>query len=138
MTLDSTAYEDEVKTLVETICPRVFVSEIPDALPTPATPYAILTWGEPSRTAGDHHMDSVVNDTMQGVLIVSVRSEDDSSARAVKNRLRAALVGYRPTDCGEFRPEGGMTFSNQAQTPRPAMFIRELYFSFVTNLQYNH
>lgn len=137
MSHDTTAYEAAVKARITAICPRTYVTEVPDTTATPVYPYVILRWIEPVRTAFDHHMVSSLNDTTRGGLIVTVVSETDASANAVKNRIKGSLAGYRPPDCGEMVLEGGAGYSTSNSEPKPTTYSRDLYLSFLTNLSPN-
>lgn len=136
MSLDTTAYEADLKTEVEKICPRVFVTDIPDGTPTPAVPYVVLHWTEPVRASQGHHLDNSRHDTQRGGLVVEVFSETDDSANQVKNALKDALTGYRMPDCDELLPEGGFSSGGVLQYPRPSLYRRGLMFSFFTNMSW--
>lgn len=136
MSLDTQPYEDDIKAQVETVCPRVFVTQVPDSTTTPPRPYAILRWIEPIRTGFDHHMESARRDTQRAGLVVTIVSDTDASANVIKNRIRGTLTGYRPPDCGEMICEGGLAYSRANTNPKPTTYSRELYYSFVTNLSW--
>ena len=133
MTLSTAGFEADITALVATKCARVFDTQVPDNQPTPAMPYVILQWVEPTRTATDHHLTGVRDDTMRGAVVVQITSSTAASAKDVKNLLAGVLTGYRPTDCGELIPEGGSSYSIAEEQPKPTRFIRELYYSFITN-----
>jgi hypothetical protein len=134
---DTTAYEEDVLAKVKAVCPRTYVTQIPDSVATPEYPYVVLRWIEPIRTGFDHHMVSSLDDTTRGGLIVQVVSSDDTSANQVKNRIKRELTAYRAPDTGEFNLEGGQSFSTSNGDPKPTTYSRELYYSFLTNLSAN-
>ena len=137
MTLSTAGYEAEILALIATKCSRVFDTEVPDTSPTPAMPYVIVQWVEPTRTAFDHHLTGVRDDSMRGAVIVQILSSTAASVRDMKNVLHPLLTGYRPTDCGELIPEGGSSYSVAQEQPKPTTFIRQLYYSFITNQNSN-
>lgn len=137
MSHDTTAYEADILWKITSTCPRVYVTQVPDTVPTPEYPYVVLRWIEPVRTGFDHHMVSSIDDTTRGGLIVTVVSQDDASANIVKNAIKAELTGYRAPDTEEFKCEGGLSFSTANTNPKPTTFSRELYYSFLTNLSTN-
>lgn len=137
MTLDTGPFEDAIKARVQSVTPRVFVSEVPPDEPTPAMPYVILYFGGPIRSGRDHHITSVRNDTQIGYCTAQVISKTDTSARDVNNLVRNALVGYRPPDCGEMIPGGGLAYSNGSNDVRPTKYYRESGYTFATNLGWN-
>lgn len=137
MSLDTGPYEADIKAQVQAICPRVYVSEVPDGTASPGFPYVVLRWIEPIRMGTDHHMVSSRYDTQRAGVIVTVVSADDDSANKVKNRIKNVLAGYSPPDCGEIRVEGGTSFSTSNTVPRPTTYSREMYLSFVTNLSWD-
>lgn len=134
--LDAT-YEDEIKARVQSVTPRVWVTEVPDDIPTPAYPYVILYFGGPVRTGFDHHITSSRNDTMVAYCTAQVISATDASARDVAVRIRDALMGFIPTNCGEVTIEGGLAYSNASNNVPPTKFFREVGGTFRTNLQWN-
>jgi hypothetical protein len=138
VTLDTGPLEDDIEALVKTVIPRVWVSEIPADVVTPGYPYVILYFGGPIRSAADHHITSVRNDTMIGYCTVQVVSETDKSARDVNNRIRNALVGHRPPDAGEMASEGGLAYSRGNNDVKPTKYYRETGYSYRTNLGWNN
>jgi len=96
-----------------------------------------LRWVEPIRTGTDHHMCGVRNDTLRAGVMVTAVSQDDTSARRLKNRITAALTGYRPPDCGEMMLEGGLSHSTANTDPKPTTYSRMLAYTFMTNLSPN-
>lgn len=137
MSLDTGPAEDAIKARVLTVTPRVFVSEVPADQPTPEMPYVILYFGGPIRSARDHHITSVRNDTLIGYCTAQVISRTDISARDVNNRVRDALVGYRPPDSGEMIPGGGLAYSNGSNDVKPTKYYRESGYTYATNLSWN-
>lgn len=136
--LDTGPLEDDIEAVVKTVCTRTWVSEIPSDVATPQMPYVILYFGGPIRSASDHHITSVRNDTMIGYCTVQVVSSTDKSARDVNNRIRNALVGYRPTDAGEMASEGGLAYSRGNNDVKPTKYYRETGYSYRTNLSWNN
>lgn len=136
MSLETAPLEDDIKATVQAVTPRVFVSEIPDDLATPAFPYVVIYFGGPVRSARDHHISSTRNDTTIGYCTVQVVSETDTSARDVNDRIRNALVGHRPPDCGEMVLEGGIARSNGNNEVKPTRYYRETGYSYRSNLQF--
>lgn len=138
MSLDTTGYEADIVARIKTICPRVVITEVPEGEPSPAHPYVLVRWIEPIRLGtGGHHIDGSRNDAQRAGAIVTVVSLDDTSANAVKNRLRVALAGHRPPDCDEIKFEGGLAYSRSNTAPRPTTYSREMYCSWITNLSWN-
>jgi hypothetical protein len=135
---DTTAYEEDVLAKVKAVCPRTYVTQIPDSVATPEYPYVLLMWIEPIRTGFDHFMVSSLNDTTRGGLIVRIVSSDDDSANKMKNRIKKELTAYRAPDTDEFKLEGGQSFSTSNGNPKPTTYSRELYYSFLTNLSPNN
>jgi hypothetical protein len=135
--LDTGPLEDDIEAVVRTVCSRVWVSEIPDDVPTPQTPYIIIYFGGPIRSAADHHITSTRNDTMIGYCTVQVVSKTDKSARDVNNLVRNALVGHRPPDAGEMVSEGGLAYSRGNNDVTPTKYYRETGYSYRTNLQWS-
>ena len=133
MTLSTAGFEAEILALIATKCARVFDAAIPDNQPTPAMPYVVVQWIEPTRTAFDHHLTGVRDDSMRGAVRVIITSSTAASVRDMKNILSPLLNGFRPTDCGELTAEGGVSYSVAQEQPKPTTFVRELYYSFITN-----
>jgi hypothetical protein len=137
MSLNTAPAEDDIEAAVRAVIPRVFVDEVPDNEPTPKYPYAMLYFGGPIRAAGDHHMTSTRNDTNILYCTVQVLSQTSKSARDVNNRIREALVGHRPPDCGEMVLEGGLAYSSGNGDTKPTIYYRETGYSMRTNLSWN-
>jgi hypothetical protein len=137
MSLNTAPLEDDIVATVAAVTPRVFVSEVPDGIPTPQSPYVVIYFGGPVRSARDHHITSTRNDLTIGYCTVRVISETDKSARDVNNRIRDALVGHRPPDAGEMYLEGGLTYSNGSSTVAPTKFYRETGYSWSSNLSWS-
>lgn len=135
--LDTGPLEDDIQAVVTTVCPRVWVSEIPSDVATPKYPYVILYFGGPIRSASDHHITSSRNDTTIGYCTVQVVSTTDKSARDVNNLVRNALVGHRPPDAGEMVSEGGLAYSRGNNDVTPTKYYRETGYSYRTNLQWS-
>lgn len=136
MSLHTAPAENDIKATIEVVTPRVFVSEVPGDLPTPAYPYVVIYFGGPIRSGGDHHITSTRNDTTIGYCTVQVVSETDTSARDVNDRIRNALVGHRPPDCGEMILETGAARSNGTNEVKPTKYYRETGYSYRSNLQF--
>jgi len=137
MSLDTEPTEKDIQNRIEALfpgTPRVWVSAVPDGVVTPKTPYCILYFGMPVRIGTDRHITSVRNDTMRGFVTVQWVSEDDDSARAMMNKTRAALIGYRPVDSGEMVAEGGTAYSSPSTTIKPTLYYRETGFTYLTNV----
>jgi hypothetical protein len=137
MSLDTAPIEDDIVAIVRAVVPRVWVSEVPDDVPTPAYPYAVVYFGGPIRSARDHHITSTRNDTTWGYCTVRVVSSTDTSARDVNNRIRDALVGHAPPDAGEMYLEGGLQFSNGSGIAPPTKYFRETGYSYACNLSWS-
>lgn len=137
MSLDTGPLEDDIKALVQTVTPRVFISEVPGDVPTPTMPYVVLYFGGPIRAATDHHITSTRNDTTIGYCTARVVSSTDTSARDVNNRIRNALVGHRPPDAGEMVLEGGLSRSNGTGAVPPTKYYRETGYSYRCNLSWS-
>lgn len=137
MSLDTSPYEDAIVARLKTVCPRVFVTEVPDNTPSPQYPYMIVRWIEPVRLGTGHHMSGSRNDAQRAGALVSTVSLDDDSARLIHNRARNSLAGYRPPDCDEIKLEGGLAYSTSNTHPKPTTYSREIYCSWVTNLSWN-
>jgi len=130
-------YEDAITARVQSVAPRVWVNEVPDDVLTPAMPYVVLYFGGPIRAAFDHHIAGSRNDTLVAYCTAQVISETDTSARDVADRVRDALSGFIPPNCGELTIEGGLSYSNASNTVPPTKFYREVGATFRTNLQWN-
>lgn len=137
MSLDTSTYENAIVARLKTVCPRVWVTEVPDNVPSPAYPYIIVQWIEPVRLGVGHHINGSRNDAQRAGAIIKAVSSDDDSANKVKNRIRDSLAGYRPPDCDEIRLEGGLAYSASNTNPKPTTFTRDTYCSWVTNLSWN-
>lgn len=136
MTLNTAPAEDDIKATVQAVTPRVFITEVPSDVPTPAMPYVVIYFGGPIRAASDHHITSTRADTTIGYCTVQVVSETDTSARDVNNRILNALVGHRPPDCGEMVLETGAARSNGTNEVKPTRYYRETGYSYRSNLQF--
>lgn len=130
-------YEDAIKARVQSVIPRVYVSEVPDDEPTPAYPYVTLFFGGPIRQGFDHHISGTRNDTMVAYGTAQIQSLTDVSARDVADRVRDVLMGYVAPNCGEIIVEGGLSYSNGTNAVPPTKYYREVGFTFRTNLQWN-
>lgn len=134
--LDTTQTEVDIENRIKTVMPRVWVTEVPMGV-NPGDPYAVVYFGDPIRTATDHHITSTRNDTLRGYFTVQVIASTEAAARAVKNRIKNALVGYVPTDSGEIMSEGGMSYSAANTSGSSTKYYREMGFSYFTNLGFN-
>lgn len=137
MSLKTGHYEDEILERIQTVVPRVYDTEVPEPNKTPQTPYVVLRWSEPVRTARDRHITGTRNDLLRGGLFVEVVSNTSKSARDVKDAIKDVLTGFRPTDCGDMTAEGGVAFSRANTEPKPQLYVRGVYFTFRTNLGWN-
>lgn len=133
MPLLTAPYEDAIKAQVETATPRVWVTEVPAEVPTPQTPYVVLYFGGPVRTAFDHHMALSQNDSMVAYCTIQVVSRTDISARDVADRVRQAMLGFVPPNSGQTQIEGALSYSNATEAAPPTLFYREIGLTFVTN-----
>lgn len=136
MSLATKPFKDAAKTLISSVCPRVYVSQVPDNLTTPKYPYVVLHWVRPIRTGTDHHMTSSRYDLRRGGLLINVVSLNADDAGLVADQIDDLLAGYRLPDCGEMIAEGRQPFPSTNTVPRPSTYTEELYFSFVTNLSW--
>jgi hypothetical protein len=131
--IDTTLAEKSIIDRIKTILPRVYVSEVPDGT-DPGDPYIVVYFGDPIRTATDHHLENVRHDTMIGYLTVQVISKTDMAANAIKNLVKSALVGFIPYDSGPIVAEGGVSRSRSAIESVPKMYYRENGYSYTTNM----
>ena len=138
MSLDVTQTETEIEDRLKTIIPRVYNTEVPAGIdPSPqGKPYMVVFFGDPIRTAGDHHITSTRSDVLRGYFTVQVVGADFASVRAIRDRVKNALVGFRPFDSGEIVAEGGISYSRAASNGSDVKYIRELGFSYKTNLTF--
>lgn len=132
--IDTTQTEASIIAQIKTVFSRVYISE-PLAGTDPGDPFVVVYFGDPIRAAGDHHLTTARYDTMIGYLTVQVASRTDTAANAVKNRIKSALVGFRPFDSGEIVAEGGVSRSRSAIESVPQMYYRENGYSYRTNLR---
>lgn len=135
MALATRPTELDIINRIKTVLSRVYETEVPAGL-SPGDPYIVIYFGEPIRTGADRHITSVVNDTLRGYFTVQVVSKNADAAAAVKDRVRAALIGYRPVDSGEITPRGGMSYSQSDSDGSNVLYYRELGFDYLTNLTF--
>ena len=131
--IDTTQTEEDILDQIKTVLPRVYVSEVPDNV-DPGDPYIVVYFGDPIRIATDHHVENVRHDTMIGYFTVQVISKTDKAARDIKNRVKSALVGFRPYDSDAIVAEGGVSRSRSATESVPKMYYRENGYSYLTNM----
>lgn len=136
MSQDTTAYEQDILQRLGTLCPRVYVSQVPDGVET-KYPHIIVRWLEPVRATVGRHLWSSIDDAQRAGVIIRVVSRTDEDANRLKNEIKLAFLRFFPPDCDEIKLEGGQAFSTAAATPRPTTYSRELYYSFMTNLSAN-
>lgn len=136
MTLSTAPAKQDIKSRIETIVPRVFITEVPPNVPTPAYPYVLLYFGGPIRAGRDHHLTSTRNDTLVSYCTAQVVSATDESATDVADLIRDSLVGFRPSDSGEMVLEM-MSYSNATTNPQPTQYTQEIGLSYRTNLQWS-
>jgi hypothetical protein len=137
MSLSTSSVEDAIEERLKTINPRVYISEVPDDVSTPKSPYIVVYFGGPIRAAGDHHITSSRNDTNIFYCTVQVIGRTDKAARDVNNLIRDSLTGFRPPDCGEMVLEGGLSYSSGNGDTKPTDYYRETGYSMRTNLSWN-
>lgn len=137
MSLDTTPTEDDILNRIQTqVLPRVVEIEALEATQVDL-PFILVEWGEPVRSGLDHHITSTRNDTLIGTGTFTVVSSDSRSAKQVGDKLRNALVGYRPVDSGEMILEGGLVTGSTASTAvKPNRFYRSQGYSWRTNLSW--
>lgn len=136
MSLETTPTEDDITArIVARVLPRVVDTEVAEAVSV-SLPYILIEWGEPVRTELDHHITSTVNDTLRGFATFTVVAPDPNTAKRVGDKLRKALVGYRPVDSGEMILEGGLSSSNASTTVKPTRYYRSQGYSWMTNLSW--
>lgn len=132
MALSTAQTEDDILSVIRSETPRVFVTEVPPG-ESPAYPYAVVYFADPIRSARGRHITSTRDDLMVGYFTVQITSRDDASARTIKDRVKNALVGYRPFDSGEITSNGGLSYSRAATNTSPVLYYREMGFSYPTN-----
>lgn len=132
MSLDTTQTEEDILNVIRGVIPRVYVTEVP-AGESPQYPFVVVYFAVPIRSARGRHITSTRNDLMVGYFTVQVASLDDASARVIMNRIRGALLGYRPFDSGEIVSNGGLSYSRAATQARPMVYYREAGYSYPTN-----
>lgn len=131
--IDTTDTEASIVDQIKTVISRVYVSEVPAGV-DPGDPYVVVYFGDPIRTATDHHLENVRYDTMIGYLTVQVISRTDTAANAIKNAIKSALVGFIPDDSGPIVAEGGVSRSRSATESVPQKYYRENGYSYLTNM----
>lgn len=137
MSLDTSVYEKAITDRLEELCPRVFVTEVPDNQESPKLPYIMVQWIEPIRAAGGHHLENSRHDAQRAGFILTTVSKTDEDANRLKNAARNSLLGWQPPDCNDIKAEGGRAFSMSNAIPRPTTYSRMQFFSFITNLSWD-
>lgn len=134
MSLDTTQAETDIINRLKTVAvPRVYTTEVPDGV-SPTYPLIVVYFGDPARITTDRGIVTTRDDTLRGYALVQIQAPTDAAANIVKNKVRANLTGYRPTDCGEMMLEGGFSYSRSSSTAPPTIYYREVAFSWLTNL----
>lgn len=146
MSVDPTAVFEAWEAQIRNSFPfPVYVSELPedDELQFDSrgtmTPYIVLSFGGPVRSAGGRGIVSTRRDSQIVFLTVEVYAPTSDIARKLKGKIIDALLGYRVFSggdqiTGELTFSGGMSYSRSSNTIRPTQYIEAQSFQTVTNL----
>lgn len=141
MALSSAPFRDAVKARLEANFPNVdvYVSEVPEDSDINwnnglFSPYLVIFFGGPIRSARDRGIVSTRNDTTILYCTVEVYAPVFSTAGLLKDKVVDVLTGFRPPDCGEMVLEGGLAYSKASNDVRPTQYVDSTAFTTRGNL----
>lgn len=99
------------------------------------TPYVVIEYGSPVGTAeGRGIATEDKQPTVQRVAVSCVASSG-KVARQIASRVSAVGVGFVASDnVGPLRLVGGGAFTQRVES-RPTVYVSEVYFSYISNLE---
>lgn len=133
--LDSQQTEEAILSRCQSVLSRFYDTEVPDNIPTPNYPYGVVVFGEGFPTARGKGICNPANDTLRATVRVIVKSTTSASLKPLVANLKKALVGWAPPDSGLIELGGGMGYTSASTTTKPTEYVRELYFTYLTNMK---
>lgn len=118
---------------------KVYETEVPQGESVPTSngiikPYIVVGFGNPIRSARDHHIVGSRNDTSVIFCSVQVIAPVARDARLVRDKVINALVDFRPTDAGPMILEGQNQPANANNNAPPTAYSSHVWFTFRHNL----
>lgn len=143
MALEVSPAIDSVLDRVKSALPHnaVYESEVPQGVSPPnqgglLLPYIVAYFGNPVRSARDHHIVGSRNDTNIMWVSFDVIAPTAKAAREVRDKLISALVDFKPEDAGPMLLEGQSKFSDGNNNAPPTAFYAHAWFTFRHNLSW--
>lgn len=141
MALSSAPFKADVKAQLQAQFPamHLYVSEVPEDDQINwnnglFSPYIVLSFGGPIRSARDKGIVSTKYDTTILYCTVEVYAPRSDDAALIKDDVVKRLTGFRPTDCGEMVLEGGLAYSRASNDVRPTIYVESTAFTTRGNL----
>lgn len=125
----------EIIDRIKEVCPRTWRSQVPLNVTTPRTPYSIVYFVPPVRSARDRALTTTRNDTLVSGFTVQIAANTAEDAEEMRDLIMDHVTGYRPDNCGEIGLESGAPHSRASTLVDPNLYLEGLYFSFRTNLR---
>jgi hypothetical protein len=137
MSLNLLAVQDQIVVKLNELSQDVYETSVPDEkkLRFDANgvllPYIVVEFSDMEPGGNIGGILSSKYDVMSSSIVVSCVGPSERSVRQVAGLVRDKLIGYTPTDAGELRPAGGISYTNSDQ--KVNRYVSELGFIFAVN-----
>lgn len=99
-------------------------------------PVIVITYGGGTETARRYqHMVGAAKDSEQKIFTVTVIGSEDKSTRRVIDRVKKAVIGFEPTNCGEIRPALYASTSGRSTLGSPTRYTAVQSFTYMSNAE---
>jgi hypothetical protein len=137
--LDPTAAIDAINQQLGTVGIDVYEAQVPDDRLNPTAdgvmlPFYVTRFGGPVRAARGRNITTVRHHVNVMFLTVACMAADPEALKWIYGQAINVLTGYVPPDSGELILEGGLSYSEGSSTVRPTRYLKDISYTFRTNL----
>lgn len=121
----------------------VYEAQVPDEALSPsnngiANPFYVVRFGGPVRAARGKSITSSRDHVNIMFVTVACMAPTIDAMKWLYGKAIDVLTGYTPPNSGEMILEGGLSYSEGISTVKPTKYLKDVNFTFRTNLTLNH
>lgn len=141
--LDPTDAIEAIEAKLAEIGQAVYSAQVPDEAlsPTDASglinPFYVVRFGGPVRAAKGKNITTSRDHVNIMFLTVACMAATEDAVKWLFGQALDKLVGFVPPNSGELILEGGLSYSEGISTVKPTKYLKDINFTFRTNLTLN-
>lgn len=137
--LDPAAAIDAITARLRTVGVEVYDAQVPDEWLNPTDngimlPFYVVRFGGPVRAARGRSITTSRDHVNIMFLTVACMAAEPEALKWLYGQALNVLTGFVPPDSGELILEGGLSYSEAISTVKPSRYLKDISFTFRTNL----